>query len=199
MSGTSTSGGCPDCPKQGALTAPMLLHTRCNPPVGSGMAEASVLGAHKDLILSVSTFSLSLTSALIFYVVALVKFSITAVRFLALAAPAGWRRYRHYEGSLPSGIFKHFLVSGIFLRASHIPEAVNKVAEHSNRQHICNIHQAVPMAGQTRSTTQIDELHHPVKKTSGTVRGFPSPLVRTPGGAKGGKPRTVKNPSDVGC
>lgn len=89
MSGTGTSGGCPDCPKLGALTAPTLPHTRRNPPVGSGMAEASVLGAHKDLILSVATSSLSLTSALIFYVVALLKFSITAVRFLALAAPAG--------------------------------------------------------------------------------------------------------------
>lgn len=59
------------------------------------------------------------------------KFNITVVRFLALAALAGGNGYFHYEDSLPSGIFKHFLASSIFLRASHIPEAVNEVANTS--------------------------------------------------------------------
>jgi len=37
------------------------------------------------------------------------------------------------------------------------------VAEHSNHQHVCNIHQPVPMAGQTRDMTQIDENDYPMK------------------------------------
>lgn len=66
--------------------------------------------------------------------------------------------------SRPSGIFKHFPASGIFLRASHIPEAVNGVAEHSNHQHILNMQQTVQMSEQTRDMTEIDELHYPVKR-----------------------------------
>lgn len=65
--------------------------------------------------------------------------------------------------SKPSGIFKHILASGMFLWASHIPEAVNEVAEHSNLQHILNTKQTVQMSEQTRDVTEIDELHDPVK------------------------------------
>lgn len=69
MLGTFISRGCPDCPGQGALRALRLPYTYCNPPAGSEMAEASVLGAHEDLILLVATSTLSLISGLIFYVV----------------------------------------------------------------------------------------------------------------------------------
>lgn len=48
-----------------------LPHTYCNPPAGSEMAEASVLGAHKDLILLVATSSLPLIRGLTFYVIPL--------------------------------------------------------------------------------------------------------------------------------
>lgn len=71
---------------------------------------------------------------------------------------------------MSSGIVKHFLVSGIFLRASHIPEAINGMPEHTKHQHIHNIHQAVPMAGQTRDRTQTDELHHYLVKSMTLVR-----------------------------
>lgn len=91
------------------------------------------------------------------------KFSITVLRILVISAPAGWKEYLLYQGSLPPGIFKHFLASGIFLRASHIPEAVNEVAKHSNHQHVLNIKQTVQMAEQTTDMTEIGELHYPVK------------------------------------
>lgn len=91
------------------------------------------------------------------------KFNIIVVRILVVSAPAGWKEYLLYQGSLPPGICKHFLASGIFLRASHIPEAVNEVAKHINDQHILNIQQTVQMAEQTRDMTEISELHYPMK------------------------------------